>query len=685
MICWPSRRAALCLLRVTVVPCLLLLPHPAMAVLEYAKWRPVGAIDWGAQENPDIGINHAVILFDGHLIDDSDRSQRSVYSHYRRVRVFDASGVDAFRSVEISYRKPWKITRIMARTLKPSGEVIEVTDDDIHEKTLLRVGKYRLRAKVFAFKGVEQGDIVEFAYTMRREGLAPPLVQLQTRTYSVETSLRWIYYPQPYAEDFIDASSQDLDYLTYRSAYIVPNGRTAGARLTAIGSASSPEGIEVLLQNLPGIPEEPYMPADEAVAVIFAGHYEFPRLEAKQSYWERVSEAWGKSTREFMERQDLLDSWMREITDRPRDLDGDLSACVEKVQREIRNADILDDDELPRKLPDSESIDELITNGIGSGEQVDILVTAMMKKLGYQATLFWARDTDEGPFIPEWKSADQFTIAGVAVRRDANQIQFCVPHLVAVGSTSIPWEICGSKALMEDISDERSFSDFPPLCDIPMATDDANRVDLDVVLSEGEEGRLQGHMTARWACANESFLQQSLSNEARKSRKAALARLKEIVLRPAIRWTAYEESLAIGKGGFAYSCSLQVEGLVEQAAGMSLIDLGAIRMDDYALPGLLRRTNLDFHYPQHYVSRVDLILAPDRDAPDLPPPAQIVDRLAEFRSDCVAENGRIRLHRDLQIHHGLFLPTAADPLRGIFQKIVKAHEQPIIVRRRDGQ
>jgi hypothetical protein len=381
-----------------------------------------------------------------------------------------------------------------------------------------------------------------------------------------------------------------------------------------------------------------------------------------------------------MEDQETLEPWMKEIIARPRSLDEDLVACVELAHRDILSADLLDDDELPEKVPDSNSIDELIEHHIGTGEQIDYLVAAMLKKLGYQATVFWARDNEEGPFIPEWKSSGQFTISGVAIRRDANRIQFCVPHLTAVGATAVPWEICGSKAMMEDLSDDRSFSDFPPLCDIPMAIEDGNRTDLEVLLRMGEGGRLYGRLKARWECLNEPLVLQSLSNDLRKSRKDALARLKGLALRPGIEWTAFEESLAVGNETMAYSCSLQVDGLVEEAGGMSLVDLGALRIDDYSLPEEPRRTNLDFHHPRHYTSNVELILAHGQEVSDLVPPEHFTDRLADFHSACTQEGGRVRLQRDLKIHYGLFLPAAAEPFREFFRTIYKANEQPTVIR-----
>ena len=571
-------------LRLAILLSLLsLLPSPSSALHEFKEWRELGAVEWGAAENPEIGINHSVILFDGHIVDDSDRAVRSSYSRYRSVRVFDATGADEFRTVQIPYRKGWKISRIKARTVKPSGEIIAVGEDDIHEKTIFSIGKNRLRAKVFAFKGVEPGDIVEFMYTARSDDLAPPLVQIQGRAYTLEASLRWYYYPQPYAEDFVNATSDLLDVLTYRSAYVVPNGRAYGGKVTPFGNESSPEGIDVVFQNLPALPDEPYMPADRAMAVIFAAHYEWPRREAKQPYWSRIAEGFGSSTRDFLERQESLGPWMGEILDRPRSLDEDLAACVEKVHKEIRNVDLLDDDEMPERVPESETIDELLENRMGDGKQIDYLVTAMLKKLGYQATVFWARDHEEGPFIPEWKSAEQFTMCGVAIRRDANRIHFCVPHLTAAAPTTLPWEISGAKALMEDLSDDRTFSDFPPLCDIPMAAEEGNSAKLEVVLREADEGKLAGRLTARWECRSEPFFLQSVSNTLRKSRKDALAMLKGRALRSGIEWSAFEESLSVGTEAVAYSCSLQVDGMVEQAGAMSLVDLGALRIDDYAI------------------------------------------------------------------------------------------------------
>ncbi len=124
---------------------------PSVAFEKFDKWRPMTEIDWGAQPNEALDIHHAVILFDGTIIDERDLQYWTTHvSHYRRVRVFDEKGIEEFRTVEIPFTDQDRIIKLKARTLKPDGREIKVGRKDVYEKTLISHGWEEVKANIDA-------------------------------------------------------------------------------------------------------------------------------------------------------------------------------------------------------------------------------------------------------------------------------------------------------------------------------------------------------------------------------------------------------------------------------------------------------------------------------------------------------------------------------------------------------
>lgn len=657
--------------------------RPARSAEEFKDWRPVGQQDWSASANAELGIHHAVILFDGNIVDDSNPGGPTVHSRYLRVRLLDDEGTEAFRQQQIPFRKDWKVTRLAARTLKGNGEILPVTDKDVFDKTLVAFGRRRLKAKAFAFKGVEAGDIVELRYTIRRDDISPPQIQMRHPYYTIESQLIWHYYPQP-TGDLTMLSKKQLEDLTYSAAYSIPNGKRFTCERKQFPNDEAPDGVRVTFHNLPALPDGPFQPSELYDAVLFTGYYDFPRRDARRPYWDRIAKLLGEPVRDFLKEQSRLDSWMKQITQNDRDLDQDLAICLDLIHKDIANFSELEESELPEKLPESTTIDELLENRMGEPFDINCLLVAMLQKLGYDATVFLARDSSEGPFDPNWKSMEQFLgngISGVAVKRNANAIEYCVPYLSSAAPGMVPWEICGANALMYDMAGDEHYSSFPSLCEVPMAGMAGNKMTIDLELRPDDEGGLCGRLRLERGYRNDPFALSSLARTAKRGKKDAHERVRDAALRSDLEWSADGESLSFSVGAIAYSCSIRVEGVVDKAGEMLLLDLGSIRTDDFRFPAGERESLIDYRYPRHYTSTV-AVRAPSGFEPrDLVAPVRVFEPYAEYNMTEMADSGTVRLRRDLKIPGSLFRPTAAEKFRYFFEKVYATTEQPVVLSR----
>lgn len=96
-----------------------------------------------------------------------DLSNRLVYTHriHKIVKANDEKGIEMFNKIKIGYSETSPIILIKARTISPSGKVMELEANafkDVKEEN----GN---STKIFALEGVEKGSEIEFVVYERRQ------------------------------------------------------------------------------------------------------------------------------------------------------------------------------------------------------------------------------------------------------------------------------------------------------------------------------------------------------------------------------------------------------------------------------------------------------------------------------------------------------------------------------------
>lgn len=676
----------------------LLVAPQAASKEEFKDWREASPEEWGLAEDPARGIQHAVILTDHHIIDDGrtdpdlwlrgDKVPCTFYSRYVRVRVLDQVGVERWRTVEVPYDKEAKVTRIAARTLKHDGTTVPLDEKEIRDKTLAKFSRRRVKARVLAFKGVEPGDIVELQYTIKYETIDPPAIQLRRREHVIDSEVRWLFFRQvrQFPELATRAETEELrKKITYLPGYVIPNGKRFQGVITEFpASGAAKEGFTVEFKNLPELPDESYISSEQETAVTFVPYYAYPLLDAETPFWDRVSVELGKISRKFLEDQDRLAGWLDPLKQNTRDLDGDVQACVALVRDKIVNLDLEAENER-KDVPEIENLNDMIEEGVGRTWQINLLVLAMLRGLGYQATIFEARDADQGPFLPQWHSWRQFTSEGVAIKTAEGTLRLIMPGHASADPQSIPWQICGTTILLEDTTPKGRQNPFGTLVDLPAAPSAGNEHSLEGTVKLGGDGALTGVLRSRIGCASQPYWSQDLKDRDGRLSADALDKVRPRVIDADLGAVFLEDSVQVQPSLVAYACSLQVQGLVEEAGGSMLVQLGRIRADDFDLPDRVRESVLDFHHPRNYFSDVALALEPGVEVVSLPEPVRILLRGAVYEQDCLQDGEAVHVRRRLSIEHSRYRPETAQDFRRFFEELKAASEQPIVLRRGEGE
>src|SRR5260370_38245545 len=126
-------------------------------------WRPVEPAEL-AMKKPmvDPDADAEAIFWDIRV--DVGGESDLVLSHYIRIKIFTDRGREQESKIDIPFFSGTKIKDVAARTIKPDGSIVELTKDDVVEKTVVRVSRVKLRTKSFAFPAIEPGAIIEYKW-----------------------------------------------------------------------------------------------------------------------------------------------------------------------------------------------------------------------------------------------------------------------------------------------------------------------------------------------------------------------------------------------------------------------------------------------------------------------------------------------------------------------------------------
>ncbi|MCD4697060.1 MAG: DUF3857 and transglutaminase domain-containing protein [Bacteroidales bacterium] len=131
---------------------------------KYYDWKAEPAL---SELTPEEEKEPAVILIDVRLYEyklDVVFNNMELYKTvYKNIRINDDKAMDKYNKVAIPMRGVNHIVELKARSISPSGKVIELNKENIKElKNLAGYGNY----KVFAIEGAETGGEIEYKYTI---------------------------------------------------------------------------------------------------------------------------------------------------------------------------------------------------------------------------------------------------------------------------------------------------------------------------------------------------------------------------------------------------------------------------------------------------------------------------------------------------------------------------------------
>jgi hypothetical protein len=354
-----------------------LIVAPASAAASDTEWRPIDPAHLALKASAIEKDADAEVIFWEVLVDLG--SNHTTLSNYIRIKIFTERGKESQSKIDLPYAGRQKVEDVAARTIRPDGTVVEMNKDAVNERTVVKIGGVKLKAKSFVLPAVEPGAMIEYRW---RESLDDELfLRLAVQR---DVPIRTVKY-------YLKASSSLYSRLRTRAF----NGRnTEFVR-------EKDNLYSMTMTDVPAFHEEPDMPPEDQVRSWILVYF-LPDLLgdliARASY-----DAFKSSTRL---NDDLRKSAATII--------GDAATSGQKIQRlfefcraKIKNVDreaggLADADRA--KLKEQKTAADTLKRGAGTGQNINMLFAALAIAAGFDARL--ALVCDRGNIFFDPRSAD---------------------------------------------------------------------------------------------------------------------------------------------------------------------------------------------------------------------------------------------------------------------------------------
>ena len=236
-------------------------------------WLPITDAERN-QNSPVVDKDAGVeaIFWRVNILDEAKQGtmQRTLYN-YVRLKVYSEKGMERATAIEIPYRSRNQIMYIAGRTVKADGTEIELKDDAIHDRDVIRARGFKQKAKTFTMPGVEPGAIVEYRW---QEILWDPSTFYLRMDFQRDIPIqKMTYFVRPLSRDVTTMHMSVYHFNCDPSPFESENN----------GFDST------YVENLPAFKEEPMMPgAPNLRAWALAYYYHNDDKRDPEKYWRKI-------------------------------------------------------------------------------------------------------------------------------------------------------------------------------------------------------------------------------------------------------------------------------------------------------------------------------------------------------------------------------------------------------------
>ena len=219
------------------------------------EWDEITDSDWNISQDSSAGIFEAAMIFEKIESDDTKLgAEKSYYVIYRRIRILNDVG-RKHGDVEVPFLSiSQKIEKIEGRTVLPDGNIIDLDEEHIFHKEVLKSEGAKFEQYTFSMPGVTDDCIIEYMIKYRKEVNFYNIWIIQKDIPLIKGEYLWKYYTGGDRGLVFAMSIYDMDTPNY--LWLNCGQETSVKHLPNLKDATE---TFFEISDVPAFEEEPYM------------------------------------------------------------------------------------------------------------------------------------------------------------------------------------------------------------------------------------------------------------------------------------------------------------------------------------------------------------------------------------------------------------------------------------------
>lgn len=630
----------------------------ALPAVAGEDWRPIEP-DHLAMKSPLVEKDaDAEALFWEVRINDS--GQDLEFSHYIRIKVFTERGKESQSKIDITFSGRNRIVDIAGRTIKPDGSIVELKKDAIFERTIVKLGGFKVKAKTFAMPSVEPGVIIEYRWKEVRPLQLANNVRLQ---FQRDIPVQFVQYYLKPAQMDIGYSSLGMSYKTFNGDATPPVKGKDGFYTTT-------------MRNVPALHEEPRMPPEDQVKIWMLLFYSRDRPLQPQEYWPKL----GKELYEVLKPRMKVNDDIKKAAVAAI---GDAATPEQKLQRlyefcrtKIKNVNSVTSglsEAEKSKVKENESPADTLKRGIGDGGDIDQLFGAMAAAAGFEVRAAALSDRSDIFFDKSFTSSYFLRAIDIAVKV-GSEWRFFEPGTPYIPFGMIRWQQEAIAALILDPK-ESTFVQTPVTPPEKTVQKRTGKLKL------SEDGTLEGDVRIEYTGHLAVEKKEENEDDSPSEREETLREMIKRRLSTAELSNIQIENVTDHDKPFVYSFHIRVPGYAQRTGKRLFLQPGFFQKGIGAMfPAGTRKLQVYFHYAWKEEDEIMIELPAGfaLDNADKPGPVKAGD-VADYNVwiGATAEGDALQYKRTFRFNGLLFPQTSYSPLKQVFDMIHESDNHTI--------
>lgn len=399
----------------------LLLVFSQFAIAGDPDWREITPGEL-SMTNPTVEPDaDAEAIFWEVRINDSSRTQLSL-EHYVRVKIFTERGREKYSKIDIPYTKRMKVKNIAARVIKPDGSIIDLNEDDVFEREIIKTDDEKVKAKSFAVPNIEAGVILEYQYReIIKRGIADNMPIIFQRDIPIQRS---VYYVKPSRDvrqnmKYLSFNMKDTKFVKDKGGYYVAE-----------------------MKNVPSLKDEAYMPPKNEIRSWGMIYYDEFFAKTSGDFWSRfggtlayvydIKDVLKTSKSEKQVAQDIV----KGATTDEEKIARLFKFCRTKIKNHSYDTSLTEEQLDEIKL--NKSPKDTLKNMAGRAGEINELFAALASAVGFEARIAFTGNRNE-IFFSQQHSHPSFVHAAAIAVEINNRWRFFDPGTPFVPYGMLAW------------------------------------------------------------------------------------------------------------------------------------------------------------------------------------------------------------------------------------------------------